>query len=220
MTKSLQTISPAEQIAFWSDKLRDLSAAGLEYANNSYDKKRYETIQDLAIEMLAFVTEQPLDSLLPLKSTIFSRMSPVVAGAAAVINQEGKILLMRRADNQLWAMPAGQMEVGESPAEAVVRETYEETGIHCVPKALVGVYDSRRWDKGILHHVYKFTFLCEPQAEQSDEPFDPLETLEIGWFAQNDLPKDLYKDHYKRISDAYDVKNGNARAYFDWQNEG
>jgi ADP-ribose pyrophosphatase YjhB (NUDIX family) len=220
MTKLLQNISPAEQIAFWSDQLRDLSAAGLEYANNTYDKKRYETIQNLAIEMLAFATEQPLESLLPLKSTIFSRMSPVVAGAAAVINKEGKILLMRRADNQLWAMPAGQMEVGESPAEAVVRETYEETGIHCVPKALVGIYDSRRWDEGILHHVYKFTFWCEPQEEQSYEPFDPLETLEIGWFAHDDLPNDLYKDHYKRISDAYEVRNGNVQAYFDWQNAG
>jgi ADP-ribose pyrophosphatase YjhB (NUDIX family) len=220
MTQSLQALSPAEQIAFWAHKLRDLSAAGLEYSNNAYDKKRYETIQDLAIEMLAFATEQPFESLVPLKSTIFSRMSPIVAGAAAVINKEGKILLMRRADNSLWGMPAGQMEVGESPAEAVVRETYEETGIHCVPKALVGVYDSRRWDKGILHHVYKFTFLCEPREEQSFEPFDPLETLEIGWFAHNHLPNDLYKGHDKRIADAYEVRNGNVQAYFDWQNAG
>ena len=168
MTQSPETLSPAEQIAFWADKLRDLSAAGLEYSNNEYDKKRYESIQDMAIEMLAFVTAQPVESLLPLKSTIFSRMSPIVAGAAAVIDKDGKILLMRRADNSLWAMPAGQMEVGETAAEAVVRETYEETGIRCVPTALVGVYDSRRWDKVLLHHVYKFTFLCEPDEEQSN----------------------------------------------------
>lgn len=215
MTKLPETISPAEQIAFWADKLRDLSAAGLKYSNNAYDKKRYETIQDMAIEMLAFTTAQPFDALLPLKSTIFSRMSPLVVGAAAVIDKEGKILLMRRADNSLWAMPAGVMEVGETAAEAVVRETYEETGIRCVPKALVGVYDSRRWDKGLLHHVYKFTFLCEPQEEQSYEPFDPLETLEIGWFTQDGLPVDLYKGHDKRISDAYEVRKGNFKAYFD-----
>jgi len=215
MTKPPETISPAEQIAFWADRLRDLSAAGLQYSNNAYDKKRYESIQDMAIEMLAFATAQPVESLLPLKSTIFSRMSPTVVGAAAVINKNGKILLMRRVDNSLWAMPAGQMEVGETPAEAVVRETYEETGIWCVPKALVGVYDSRRWDEGILHHVYKFTFLCEPQEEQSYEPFDPLETLEIGWFPQADLPTTLYPGHYKRISDAYEVRKGNFKAYFD-----
>ena len=121
MTKSPETISPAEQIAFWADKLRDLSATGLKYSNNAYDKKLYESIQEMAIEMLAFATAQPFESLLPLKSTIFSRLSPIVAGAAAVFDKEGKILLMRRADNSLWAMPGGLMEVGETPAEAVVR---------------------------------------------------------------------------------------------------
>jgi ADP-ribose pyrophosphatase YjhB (NUDIX family) len=106
-------------------------------------------------------------------------MSPVVAGVAAVIDTEGNILLMRRSDNQLWAMPGGQMEVGETPAEAVVRETVEETGIRCIPKALVGVYDSRIWDKGIPHHVYKFTFLCEPVSIQTMHPLIDTKHLRL-----------------------------------------
>jgi 8-oxo-dGTP pyrophosphatase MutT (NUDIX family) len=215
MTDKSESMSPAEQIAFWADKLRDLSATGLEYAKNSYDKTRYEIIQELAMEMLAFATGQPIERLLPLKSSVFSRMSPVVAGSAAVINGEGKILLMLRADNHLWAMPAGQMEVGETPAEAVVRETYEETGIRCTPKALVGVYDSRLCEQSTPHHVYKFTFLCEPVDVQSNESFDTRETLEIGWFAENNLPDDLYPGHSKRIFDSYQVRNGNLRAHFD-----
>lgn len=216
MTRAPTISSPAEKIALWADQLRDLSAAGLEYANNAYDKKRYEIIQDMAIEMLAFATRQPLEALLPLKATTFTRMSPIVAGAAAVIDKEGKILLMRRTDNQLWAMPAGQMEVGESPAEAVVRETYEETGIRCIPKGLVGVYDSRIWDQGITHHVYKFTFWCEPQDNLRHEAFDTLETLEIGWFREDELPNDLLPGHSKRISDAYQVRSGKMPAHFDW----
>jgi ADP-ribose pyrophosphatase YjhB (NUDIX family) len=107
------------------------------------------------------------------------------------------------------------MEVGETPAEAVVRETFEETGIRCIPKALVGVYDSRRWDKGMLHHVYKFTFLCVPVEAQIAEPFDPHETLEIGWFSEDDLPSQLYEGHHKRISDAYQIRSGSTQAYFD-----
>ena len=217
MTNTKEPMFPAEKIAFWADKLRDLSATGLEYANNSYDKTRYEIIQSMAMEMLAFATVRPLETLIPLKSTIFSRMSPVVAGSAAVIDKEGNILLMRRSDNHLWAMPAGQMEVGETPAEAVVRETYEETGVRCIPKALVGVYDSRLWDKGSAHHVYKFTFSCEPLDVQNNGPFDTHETLEIGWFAENNLPNDLYEGHYQRISDSYKVRNGNSQAHFDWQ---
>ena len=213
-------MSTAEQIAFWADKLRDISATGLEYTNNDYDKLRYESIPNIAIEMLAFATAQPIENLLPLKSTIFSRMSPVVAGSAAVIDKQGKILLMRRTDNHLWAMPAGLMEVGETPADAVVRETYEETGIRCIPKALVGIYDSRIWDKGLAHHVYKFTFLCEPCEVQSNSQFDTHETLEIGWFDEKCLPKNLYEGHHKRITDSYKVRNGNFQAHFDWQKTG
>src|SRR5512133_3622473 len=113
MINSIEPVSPAEQIALWADKLRDTSATGLHYSNNPFDTNRYEAIQNIAMEMLAFATAQPLEAITPLKSTIFSHMSPVVAGSAAVIDNDGKILLMRRTDTHLWAMPAGQMEVGE-----------------------------------------------------------------------------------------------------------
>lgn len=215
MATKNDTTTPAEKIALWADKLRDLSAAGLEYATNAYDQTSYEAIQQMAMEMLAYATEQPLEALIALKSPIFARMSPVVAGAAAVIDRDGRILLMRRTDNGLWSMPAGQMEVGETPAEAVIRETLEETGVRCVQKALVGVYDSRVWDKGAARHVYKFTFLCEPLEIQGSEPFDPRETLEIGWFAENELPEDLYKGPRQRILDSYKMRAGTIQAHFD-----
>ena len=215
MTDSPKPILPAEQIAIWADKLRDLSAAGLEYSSNVYDKIRYEAIQEMAMEMLAFATAQPLESISPLKTTVFSRMSPVVAGTAAVINNAGKILLMRRSDNHLWVMPGGQMEVGESPSEGVIRETYEETGIRCTPKALSGIYDSRFWDKETSQQIYKFTFLCEPVSEQVETPSHANESLEIGWFDENNLPDDIYEGHIKRISDAYQVRKSNVRAHFD-----
>jgi 8-oxo-dGTP pyrophosphatase MutT (NUDIX family) len=214
------SLSPSETIALWADKLRDLSAAGLKYSENIYDRDRYAALQEMAMEMLAFATTQPIETISPLKETVFSRMSPVVAGAAAVINSEGKILLMRRADDKLWVMPGGQMEVGESPAEAVARETYEETGIRCIPKALSGIYDSRIWDTGRVQHVYKFTFWCEPVSEQAEAPSHSYETLEIGWFDGSNLPEDLYQGHAKRIFDAYQVRKGNAQAHFDWQKAG
>jgi hypothetical protein len=50
---------------------------------------------------------------------------------------------------------------------------------------------------------------------QNHGDFDRHETLEIGWFAENDLPEDLYEGHFKRITDAYKVRNGNFPAYFD-----
>jgi ADP-ribose pyrophosphatase YjhB (NUDIX family) len=178
-------MTPTEQIAFWSDKLRDMAASGLKYAQNIYDHERYQAIQQIAIEMLALATERPLAELEPLRESIFARMSPLVAGTAAIINDDGKILLMRRSDNRLWSMPGGILEVGETPAAGVVREALEETGVRCAPIALVGVYDNRMWETGVIQHLYKFTFLCKSLDDRPpEEPVShAVETLEIGWFA-------------------------------------
>src|SRR6266511_661734 len=191
------TLTPTEQIAFWADKLRYMAATGLKYAQNIYDHQRYQAIQQIAIEMLGLATERPVDELEPLRETIFSRSSPLVAGTAAIIDDDGKMLLMRRSDNRLWNMPGGILEVGETPAAGVVREVLEETGARCEPIALVGVYDNRMWETGVIQHLYKFTFLCKllEGGQEGVAPAHAIETLEIGWFAEDALPEGLFVGH-------------------------
>jgi 8-oxo-dGTP diphosphatase len=61
--------------------------------------------------------------------------------AAAVIVQDGRLLLVRRrvAEGSLsWQFPAGQIEPGESPEDAAVRETFEETGLVVAARRLLG----------------------------------------------------------------------------------
>jgi ADP-ribose pyrophosphatase YjhB (NUDIX family) len=215
--KNENPLTASEQLALWADKLRDLSATGLCYASTMYDRERYETLQTMAMEMMALATTQSLDTLEPLRATFFSRPSPVVVGTAAVIDSEGILLLMRRADNGLWGMPGGGMEVGETAAAAVVRETYEETGVRCEPIALVGIYDSRIWDIVRTHHSYKLTFLCRPVGEvvSPDMASHAHETLEIGWFPVDALPEPLYEGHRQRIHDTFRVWRGEMKAHFD-----
>jgi 8-oxo-dGTP pyrophosphatase MutT (NUDIX family) len=210
-------MTPAEQIAGWSDKLRDIAAQGLQYAQNIYDHERYATIQQLAIELLTLAAGLPPEQIEPLRATIFARSSPQTAAAAAVIDDAGRLLLQRRSDNRLWVMPGGTLEVGETPAEGVVREVLEETGVRCEPVALVGVYDNRRWESGVAQHIYKFTFLCRPlrAGPASEQPSHAVETLETGWFAEDGLPEDLWPGHTQRIRDSFWVWRGAARAHFD-----
>jgi ADP-ribose pyrophosphatase YjhB (NUDIX family) len=56
----------------------------------------------------------------------------------AVTNADGDVLLIRRTDNENWALPGGAMDCGETMADAAVRETREETGLNCEVVGLVG----------------------------------------------------------------------------------
>ena len=136
-------MKPAVQIASWADRLRDISAMGLYFAKNIHDRSAFRAVQDIAVEMLALATGEPVTQIEPLRAQVFSRPTPLVGGDAAIIDKQGRLLLVRRADNGLWAMPGGVFEVGETPAEGVAREALEETGVYCHIVSLVGVFDSR-----------------------------------------------------------------------------
>src|SRR6266508_3769266 len=70
--------------------------------------------------------------------------SLVPGGSAIVVGQHGEILLQRRADNDRWALPGGTMDIGETLADAVIREVREETGLDVEPVRIVGVYSDPR----------------------------------------------------------------------------
>ena len=65
--------------------------------------------------------------------------SLVVAVTAVVTNDQGELLLQKRTDNELWGLPGGAMDIGESIREAVIREVKEETTLDVEPTGVVGV---------------------------------------------------------------------------------
>ena len=65
--------------------------------------------------------------------------SIVPAVTAVVVNDRGEILLQKRSDNGLWALPGGAMDIGEFIRETVIREVKEETGLDVEPLGLVGI---------------------------------------------------------------------------------
>ncbi|MEV7564674.1 NUDIX hydrolase [Streptomyces tanashiensis] len=70
--------------------------------------------------------------------------SLVVAASAVVTDDRGRILLQRRRDNDLWALPGGGMDMGDSLPGTAVREVKEETGLDVEITGLVGTYTDPR----------------------------------------------------------------------------
>jgi len=207
---------PVKQIAFWADELRDISALGLKFSDDTYDRERFQKIQKIAIAMLAFTSNSSIHQLEPLQIPHFSRPCPLVGGDAAVIDSTGRILLIQRADNMMWAMPGGLIEVGETPVEGVLREVIEETGYRCQAVSVVGIFDSRFCGTTYPLHLYHFMFLCTPLAEEDQiVPTHQEESLNIKWFHESNLPKNIDPGHISRIPEAYRVWRGDNRAFFD-----
>lgn len=78
----------------------------------------------------------------------------------AVADSQSRLLAIRRTDNGNWALPGGGIDVGESVAQAAVREVEEETGILCEITGLVGIYSNPR-------HVIHYTSNDEVRQEFS-----------------------------------------------------
>ena len=101
----------------------------------------------------------------------------------AVADDVGEVLLIRRSDNDNWALPGGAIDIGESLAQAAFRETREETGVDCEITGLVGIYT----DPG---HVILYTSNGEVRQECSivltarptgGQPTTSSETSEVRW---------------------------------------
>jgi hypothetical protein len=90
MTSS--SLAIAEQIAAWSDKLRDLSALGSMYKQNLHDRESFQDVQDIAIQMLALASGEKTVQVEPLRGILFTRPTPLAVGDGAVIDEQGRIL--------------------------------------------------------------------------------------------------------------------------------
>ncbi|MEU8816905.1 NUDIX domain-containing protein [Actinoplanes sp. NPDC048796] len=112
----------------------------------------------------------------------------LLPGASGVVRDEqGRVLLLRRSDNGQWALPAGMVEPGEQPAEAVLREIYEETGVRAVVERLAGVaVHETVYPNGDHCSYLSVWFRCRAAGGRARPDGD--ESLEVGWFEVGQLP--------------------------------
>ena len=108
-----------------------------------------------------------------------------------VLDDDERILLVRRADNGRWSLPAGVLEPGEQPAVALIREIQEETAVEAeiVRLVSVDVLPPGSYPNGDQVQFLDLCFRCRPlrgEARVNDD-----ESLEVGWYPLTALPEDL-----------------------------
>ena len=117
-----------------------------------------------------------------------------------VVNDAGEILMIRRTDNDNWAVPGGAIDLGESVAQAAVRETREESGIECEISGIVGIYSDPKHvllytSNGEVRQEFSIVLTARPLSGQ---PTPSSESSEVRWVPVSEV-SGLTMDRSMRI---------------------
>lgn len=129
------------------------------------------------------------DFIRELRTAIGHQLLPVTGVSAVVFDDDGRILLNRRADNGLWAVPSGICDPGEQPAFGIVREVWEETAVDIAVELLCSVRTEPRMTcpNGDVIQAVDHCFLARAVGGVARVNDD--ESLDVGWFAPDALPE-------------------------------
>jgi NAD+ diphosphatase len=113
--------------------------------------------------------------------------NPAPTASALVVDDDGRVLLARRAGNPgtgMWDLPGGFIEEGEDPVATLRRELEEEAGVEIEPIEFLGAFPDRYGENG----VYTVNFYWTARI-LSGEPAPADDVADFGWFAPDELPQ-------------------------------
>ena len=137
----------------WSESLAGIARTGLGFTDSLYERERFEEVLAVAADIkVAAGLEFDTDSVVyewmkQVGDGVGGYVTPKVAVGAVVGDDDGRILLIQRADSGIWLYPTGWADVGYSASEVAVKEVWEETGIECEVIRPIG--DLRRHAPGL-----------------------------------------------------------------------
>ena len=126
-----------------------------------------------------------------------------VGGRGVLRDADGRVLLIRRVDNGLWALPGGAMELGESITDCAIREVWEETGLRAEGGTPFAIYSDPRYTRtnpfGDTYQLFVVAFALSGWTGQLAP--DPEEATDAGFFAPQALPEPLAESAVESLAD-------------------
>jgi ADP-ribose pyrophosphatase YjhB (NUDIX family) len=198
----------------WAREIQALGQTGLTFCEDDYNRQRYQRLLEIAAEIVEGHTQLEQGQILTNFSLQPGYATPKIDVRGAVIREKRILLVQERSDSR-WAMPGGWADIGESPAEMVAREVWEESGFTVEPRTVIGVYDANRNGRPLsFYHAYKIVFECEllgGEARASSE------TSAADFFSFEDLPPlSRERTDMRHLEDVFEhLENPDSTVVFD-----
>jgi len=195
------------------EEVRRIAQWGLSYSTDPYDVERYTRLLELAATEYEALGGVPSDVLIErFRAELGGNITPKVGVDGAIFDEEGRLLLIRRHDDKLMALPGGWAELGETPEASVAREVLEETGVEVEVGPLIGHYARMPGEFGQPHTSYHLIFHCRVV---SGTPRTTPEALEIGYYDSQSVT-DWHRDMAKVTEMCRDWWGHNMAALHTW----
>jgi nitroimidazol reductase NimA-like FMN-containing flavoprotein (pyridoxamine 5'-phosphate oxidase superfamily)/ADP-ribose pyrophosphatase YjhB (NUDIX family) len=164
-----------------------LAETGLKYQPVEYDQERYGQIREMAIKMMALLSGSDPVEIESFFTPVTDYPTPKVDVRGLVMDDHGRILMVRERVDGKWTLPGGWADIGLSPSEVAVKEVSEESGLKVEAERLLAVYDKRcHVHPPSPYYIYKLVFLCRATGGELKPGFD---ILDAAWIDPEALPE-------------------------------
>lgn len=144
------------------------------------------------------------DYIRSLRDKVGTALLEVPTASALLFDADRRVLLVRHADGDIWTTPGGMIEPGETPADAAVRETWEETGLAVELVRIVGVFGgdlcTSTYSNG--DRIAWVSTVFEGRVSGGTLRPDNVETLEVRYFPIDEMRRLPRRPHVDLFVDA------------------
>ncbi|MBP6918257.1 MAG: NUDIX hydrolase [Legionellaceae bacterium] len=203
-----------KQWLLWISELQAIGQCGLTYTTSDFDRERFIRLTELAAEMASELALSPPETIKAMFTLEQNAYATPILDIRSFVLKNDKILLVKERSDCLWTLPGGFADVNESPSEAVVRETFEESGFLVKPRYLLALWDKLKHDHPLAWpHIYKCVFHCDLV---SGEARSNIEISDIDFFSIDLLP-DLSTPRVtrKQLETLYALTRNSQATVFD-----
>lgn len=183
----MPSVSDPRALARLLELILSTAQAGLAFSKDRFDIGRFRALQHAVAEFIASdqgVAYERVENWIALDSHY---PTPKLDVRALILDSQQRVLLVREASDSRWTLPGGWCDVNESPADAVVRETQEESGLEVRAIRLLALLDKHKHPHPPqLPHALKAFFFCHVTGGSLQQQTD--ETSAAEYFPVDALP--------------------------------